>query len=88
MSNNGEPKTRTKLTDALKGEIIVWIITLLVSVIAVLTPIIKLNTTITRLDATIDSLNKIVDKTVIRVDEIDKRLLILETEYLYKDFQP
>ena len=77
MSNNEKPK---KLTDALKGEIIIWLITLGVAIIGIMTPIVNLNTTITELNDTIQNLNKLVDKTVLEVDDINKRLTILETE--------
>ena len=77
MSNNQEPK---KLSNALKGEIIIWLITLGVTLIGVMTPIINLNITITELNDTIQHLNKLVDKTVLEVDDINDRLTILETE--------
>lgn len=77
MSDNEKPKS---LTNALKGEIIIWLVTLAVALIGVMTPIVNLNTTITELNDTIQSLNKLVDKTVLEVDDINKRLTILETE--------
>lgn len=78
MSNSEKPKST--LTSALKGEIIIWLITLGVAIIGIMQPIINLNTTITELNDTINSLNKLVDKTVIQVEDIDNRLTILETE--------
>lgn len=77
MSNNEKPKG---LSNALKGEIVIWLVTLGVALIGVMTPIINLNTTITELNDTIQNLNKLVDKTVLEVDDINDRLTILETE--------
>lgn len=77
MSNNEKPKG---LTNALKGEIIIWLVTLAVALIGVMTPIVNLNTTITELNDTMQNLNKLVDKTVLEVDDINNRLTILETE--------
>lgn len=77
MSNNEKPKG---LSNALKGEIVIWLITLAVALIGVMTPIINLNTTITELNDTIQNLNKLVDKTVLEVDDINNRLTVLETE--------
>ena len=77
MSNNEKPKG---LSNALKGEIIIWLVTLGVALIGVMTPIINLNTTITELNDTIQNLNKLVDKTVLEVDDINDRLTVLETE--------
>lgn len=77
MSNNEKPKG---LSNALKGEIVIWLITLAVALVGVMTPIINLNTTITELNDTIQNLNKLVDKTVLEVDDINNRLTILETE--------
>ena len=87
MSNNQEPK---KLSNTLKGEIIIWLITLGVPLVGVMTPIINLNITITELNDTIQHLNKLVDKTVLEVDDINDRLTVLETEshmYHKKDSQ-
>lgn len=77
MSNNEKPKG---LSNALKGEIVIWLITLAVALVGVMTPIINLNTTITELNDTIQNLNKLVDKTVLEVDDINNRLTVLETE--------
>ena len=77
MSNNEKPKG---LSNALKGEIVIWLITLAVALVGVMTPIINLNTTITELNDTIQNLNKLVDKTVLEVDNINNRLTVLETE--------
>ena len=77
MSNNEKPKG---LSNALKGEIVIWLVTLGVALIGVMTPIVNLNTTITELNDTIQNLNKLVDKTVLEVDDINDRLTILETE--------
>lgn len=77
MENNEKPKG---LSNSLKGEIIIWLITLGVALIGVMTPIVNLNTTITELNDTIQNLNKLVDKTVLEVDDINDRLTILETE--------
>ena len=77
MSNNEKPKG---LSNALKGEIVIWLVTLAVALIGVMTPIINLNTTITELNDTIQNLNKLVDKTVLEVDDINDRLTVLETE--------
>ena len=77
MSNNEKPKG---LSNALKGEIVIWLITLAVALVGVMTPIINLNTTITELNGTIQNLNKLVDKTVLEVDDINNRLTVLETE--------
>lgn len=78
MANNEKPKV--KLSNSLKGEIIIWLITLGVALIGVMTPIVNLNTTITELNDTIQNLNKLVDKTVLEVDDISNRLTVLETE--------
>lgn len=78
MSNNEKPKSF--LSNALKGEILVWLITLGVAIIGIMTPIVNLNVTITELNDTIQNLNKLVDKTVLEVDNINDRLTILETE--------
>jgi len=78
MSNNSN--NNNKLTDALKGEILVWLITLIIAIIGLMTPIINLNTTITELNSTIQNLNKLVDKTVLEVNDINNRLLIIETQ--------
>ena len=40
MSNNEKPKG---LSNALKGEIVIWLITLAVALVGVMTPIINLN---------------------------------------------
>lgn len=77
MENNEKPKG---LSNALKGEIVIWLVTLAVALIGVMTPIINLNTTITELNDTIQNLNKLVDKTVLEVDDINDRLTVLETE--------
>ena len=77
MSNNEKPKG---LSNALKGEIVIWLVTLGVALIGVMTPIVNLNTTITELNDTIQNLNKLVDKTVLEVDDINDRLTVLETE--------
>ena len=77
MSNSEKPKG---LSNALKGEIVIWLITLAVALVGVMTPIINLNTTITELNDTIQNLNKLVDKTVLEVDDINNRLTVLETE--------
>ena len=77
MSNNEKPKG---LSNALKGEIVIWLITLAVALVGVMTPIINLNTTITELNSTIQNLNKLVDKTVLEVNDINNRLTVLETE--------
>lgn len=77
MSNNEKPKG---LSNALKGEIVIWLITLAVALVGVMTPIINLNTTITELNGTIQNLNKLVDKTVLEVNDINNRLTVLETE--------
>ena len=77
MSNNEKPKG---LSNALKGEIVIWLITLAIALVGVMTPIINLNTTITELNDTIQNLNKLVDKTVLEVDDINNRLTVLETE--------
>lgn len=77
MPNNEKPKG---LSNALKGEIVIWLITLAVALVGVMTPIINLNTTITELNDTIQNLNKLVDKTVLEVDDINNRLTVLETE--------
>ena len=77
MSNNEKPKG---LSNALKGEIVIWLITLAVALVGVMTPIINLNTTITELNDTIQNLNKLVDKTVLEVNDINNRLTVLETE--------
>ena len=78
MTNNEKPKAG--LSNSLKGEIIIWLITLGVALIGVMTPIVNLNTTITELNDTIQNLNKLVDKTVLEVDDINDRLTVLETE--------
>lgn len=75
--NNGKPGL---LSNALKGEIVIWLVTLGVAVVGIMTPIVNLNTTITELNDTIQNLNKLVDKTVLEVADINKRLTILETE--------
>jgi cell division protein FtsL len=80
MSNNGSSEKTKGLSNSLKGEIIIWLITLGVALIGVMTPIVNLNTTITELNDTIQNLNKLVDKTVLEVDDISNRLTILETE--------
>ena len=83
MPNNGSTEKTKKfegLSNSLKGEIIIWLITLGVAIIGIMTPIINLNTTITELNDTIQNLNKLVDKTVLEVDDINNRLTILETE--------
>lgn len=77
MENNEKSKG---LSSSLKGEIIIWLITLGVALIGVMTPIVNLNTTITELNDTIQNLNKLVDKTVLEVDDINDRLTVLETE--------
>lgn len=78
MPNNSNDRNR--LTEALKGEILVWLITLIIAIIGIMTPIINLNTTITELNDTIQNLNKLVDKTVLEVNDINNRLLIVETK--------
>ena len=45
-----------------------------------MSPIIKLNTTITELNTTLKNTNVLVDKTVTKVEDIEKRLIILETK--------
>ena len=74
------PESKKKLTENLKGEIVIWVITLGVSVITMMSPIIKLNTTITELNTTLKNTNVLVDKTVTKVEDIEKRLIILETK--------
>lgn len=61
-----------------KWEMVSLIIVLGGALIGLMTPIIKLNTTITKLNTTLESTNVIVNKTVTKVEDLDKRVTILE----------
>jgi cell division protein FtsL len=79
MPANNEKKHRD-LASILKGEVLVWLVSLIVAIIGIMTPIINLNTTITELNDTIQNLNKLVDKTVLEVNDINNRLIVVETQ--------
>lgn len=64
---------------------IIVIVGLIVSLITIITPIIKLNTNITKLNMAVVSLNESMEDVLIKIENHEKRLLLLENYWKASD---